>query len=134
MSIETLRADLARNIANIPADPIAAVRELWAFLEAATEEMADIDASLMDMAEEADDILQPETAQLFLVVVQGCRACIVELQKRIKPETDEDKKMLVDLKTLDGHCAAALGMIEEITIAPDPDESEDDEPEGADAG
>lgn len=136
MSIETLRADLARNIANskhLP--PAEAISEIWAFLETFVEETSEIDASLLELAENADDILQPETAQLFVVCLSGCRQVIAELRARIgKSKAAPDLKLLSQIADLDKHCIEGMRVIEEITIAPEEEEDDDgSDEEGEDA-
>lgn len=126
-NVSQLRADLLRNIKNIPSDPKAAIREMWAFLEVVVDEMEDMDGSIADMAEQADDLLQPETAQLFLIVCQGAKVVAMELARLMDPKVEGNAAKIAELHLLIKRADQALGVIDVITIAPREDEEDDDE-------
>lgn len=105
MSVETLKADLTANMRDLAsltamASPEEIVNHLknslWPFLEALTEELGEVDDCVADMIEGADDILQPETAEVFSAIIAGGIACAAALRARITRESDPALSKVVD--------------------------------------
>lgn len=98
---------------------------LWPFMEAAVDEIDDLDASLAEVAEASGDMLQPETAGVFARIIILGR----ELAKELKSRADLAPKLL----EFEALCSTAEGSLEEITVGQiNDDEEGDDDDEGDD--
>lgn len=136
-SIERLRKDMKESSEALtrlgaPGFPPPAIEDVVAFLqhtmwptiEAAVDEVAQIDECVEDLLNASEDILQPETAELFAALVVAGRAVATELTKRLGPGDAETRKLVsgfLDLAT------SAEAAIVEITVPEDEDEEDEDE-------
>lgn len=139
MSMETLKTDLAACIAsgkelvhsNSPGDIVAHLNHtLWPFIESLVQEASEIDDSVQDMYEHAEDILQPETAQLLGGVLAGAMVLVGELRQRC----GNDARLLKAISEWSEKAKLAAATIEEISIPPDDEEDEDTDDDGDDDG
>lgn len=127
MTLDTLKEDLERNRAAIPADAPQWAKDLWAFQEAVIEEMMDMDDAVCDLVERAADILQPETAELFATIISYGFAMVAQLTKRLKRGNPEDTKVARDLVQIKAALQNAVVVLKAIAAVRDPDEAEADE-------
>lgn len=138
MSLETLQADLAANIAETKklsalstSDEI--VRHLkdvlWPTLEAITEELAELDGCVGDMVNNAEDILQPETGAVFSAVVAGGVTVAAALKARLGPDEGQLSKVCDELIK---NCKNAEEILEEIVLDELPDDEDAEDGEGDD--
>jgi threonine dehydratase len=135
MSIESLKADLSANLQTLVAlDPATATagdlvkhlkETLWPFLESVVDETAEVDDCVADLISGAEDIMQPETAEVFAAVVAGAVAVAGALRKFITPETEPQLWKVVD--ELEKNCKSAETIMAEIVIDTGDDEDEDEE-------
>lgn len=120
--IETLRNDLHDIKTALPelGDPtkVWVSRTLLPFLESMVDQLSEIDESILDLVEQTEDILQPETAGVFAIVIQGCLATISHLGKRLK-KTAEDAALAKELARLKTACIQARELLVQITVAPE---------------
>lgn len=149
MSLEDLQTDLDDNIAAMaklaqqgplttPADITAHLeRTLWPFFKNVVAELSEMDSSIADLYQDAEDILQPETgAQLAAVLVTATGLITKQLVPRL--DKDKDRAVLVAIKQWLGLAKEAGDTIEQITIpeeaeaAEGPDDEEDDEEDDGD--
>lgn len=150
MSLEDLQADLESNLAAIhqlaAAGALTTAPEvvdhlakfLWPFMQNVVNEMAEIDAEVANAVYNADDHLQPETAeQLAAVIVIATGLIGKELQKRLDPKKPADAQVLVAIRDWAKLAKEAGEIIEEITVEPpegedDPDQVEAEMPDSED--
>lgn len=148
MSLEELKSDHAAVSAKLrdmnPA--LTTAPELVAFLrdefmplhENMIGELAEIDETVHDIYTGAEDILQPETGQLFAAVVGGAVGIINKLKAKLVSTNLDDAKLLKAIKEWEPLAAEAAETLNEITIPDDDedddaaDESDDDDDEGGD--
>lgn len=135
MSMESLRADLKSNLAELAAmDPMITTTPdllkhlkgtLWPFLESLTDETADIDECVGDMVDGADDILQPETAATFAAVLAGGVTIAAALKARITREAEPQLwKVIAEYEK---NCKSAEEILQEIVVDAG-DEIDDEDP------
>jgi len=143
MSLDELCSDLEANqtelekVQMFSADDVKKylASTVWPFLENVVAEIEDLDASLSDLVEKTEDILQPETAGIFAVVIQGCVQVMDELAKRLRPGNAGDQKWKVKLGELRKICNTAAETLQEITVMPDEaDDNTDNTEPGDDDG
>lgn len=137
MSIETLKADLKANtdtlfaldpMTTTPGDLVKHLREtLWPFLESVVEEAAEIDECVADIISGAEDILQPETAEIFAAIITGAIAVAAALKGRINRETDPGLYKVVE--ELERNCKAGEALMQEIVVDTGEDEEADEDDE-----
>lgn len=140
MSLEELEADLAANTAQVNAlgalttttDLVGFIKNtLWPFQQNLVGELSAMDGAMQDIVDGHEDILQEETAGLFAAVIAGANGLIAILEKRLK--LPEDTKLVKAIREWKKIAAEAGATIEEITVAAEPDDDEDDlEPEPGD--
>jgi len=142
MSIESLKADLSANVQTLialqpetttAADIVKHLKEtLWPFLESVVDESAEIDDCVADLISGAEDILQPETAEVFAAVIAGAVAVSDALKKFITREAEPQLYKVVE--ELEKNCKSAETIMAEIVIdTGDDEDDEGDEGEGDDA-
>ena len=152
MSIETLKDDLKANLSTLSliatpppgavatnADTLLVAEQLvrhlkdtlWPFLESVVDEVAEIDECVADVISGAEDILQPETAEIFAAIIAGAVACAATLKSRIDPAAEPQiYKMIAELEK---NCKTGESLMAEIVIDTGDDEAEeDDDDEGDD--
>ena len=125
MSLEDLRADLKRNIAEAAKltsfDQVRdhLINTLWPFIEAQLEVVEEIDDAVAEMTEQTEDFLNPETAGIIGALVQSGLHLAAELRKHSAGD-----ELLT--KRIDGHEALSqqvMEMLGQITMIPE-DETE----------
>lgn len=134
MTVEDLQADIERNIAELDARPLSTIDDVKAYLKdtvlplfAATgSALEEIDDDLSDLVEHADDILQPETAAVFALVIKGAVEVSDALRKRLRPNNENDAKWIKRLDQLRAVCETAGQRLLEITVQPEPEEDDVD--------
>lgn len=133
MSIETLQADLAANIAEAKKlsalstndEIVRHLKEvLWPTLEAITEEISELDGCVGDMVNNAEDILQPETGAIMSAVVAGAVTVAAALKARLGPDETQLAKVVSELVK---NCKHAEEILEEIVLDELPDDEDGDE-------
>lgn len=139
MSIETLKADAKAVGDQLDAmnSALTTAPELCDFLknnliplqQSIVAEMAEMDDTVRDVYEGADDILQPETGELLAAVVVGAMGIITQLKAKLDKANIADRKALAAIKEWEEIAKEAAATIEEITIPDDGDEDEDGEDE-----
>lgn len=137
MSIEDLESDLDANVAQLQSlssmstvgDVVDHLKKtLWPFLENVVKvELKEMDGSISDVVNNAEDILQPETGRLFSTVVLGGIGLVGELEKRLT-KSAEDTKILSGIREWQKYAQEATEVLSEIVLP----EEEDDEPETED--
>lgn len=136
MSLEDLKADLATNMkeasvmsAGVMANPADLLRHLqntlWPFLENLVGELEEIDDTVDDMYHSAEDILQPETAQLFATVIAGGMALVNELEKRLTMPADA--QIIAGIREWRRLAGESAQTIAEITVMPQADANQGDD-------
>ncbi len=137
MTIATLQSDMKRCLAELPAAglPEAVVlyfqKTVFPLIEAVVDEVNEVDQTVLDLVEQSEDILQPETAGIFLILIQHFQSTIKELVTRLDKKSPVDKKIAVDLTKYVAMCKNARQLIADIVVAHEeaPDEEEGDEPD-----
>lgn len=136
MSMDSLRADLKSNTAELAAmDPMTTTTSdllkhlkgtLWPFLESVTDEMSDIDECVGDMVADAEDILQPETAAVFVAITAGGATIAAALKARITREAEPQLWKIVT--EFEKNCQLADETLQEIVVdaGEEIDDDEDD--------
>lgn len=145
MSIETLKEDLKANLSTLavlktlPSDDttntvILHLQDtLWPFLEAVVDELAEIDECVADVISGAEDILQPETAEIFAAIIAGAVAVSAALKARVNRETEAPLAKVID--ELEKNCRAGEAIMAEIVIdTGDDDDGDADEDDEDDEG
>ena len=144
MSLDTLKSDLQANLANIaalqpelatPAECIALIREVWAFIESHVDETAEIDGCVSDLIEGAEDILQPETAAVFSAMATGGLVVATALKTRLNKAVPEEAELIKVADELIANCKTGGEILKEIVIDDtdaDDDDDEDDDADGDD--
>ncbi len=136
MSIEDLRADLATNLQQAKGlNAMSTLGDvtghlnntLWPFLENLVTELADVDEGLGDLYHGAEDILQPETGELFATVIAGASGLVGELEKRLV--LPADAKLFVAIKEWRRLAAESGQVLQEIVVQAADGNDEDDEEE-----
>lgn len=146
MSLDTLREDLDRNIAQLPTsitseagnaaanECLDLIRTMWAYQEALFDELGEMDDEIVALIEKSDDVLQPATAALFATIIVGCRGAIRVLAGRLT-KSDADRKIAAELAMLSQKCIDGEHKLNAITVAhaePEAEpEAEVDEPDDA---
>lgn len=148
MSIETLKQDLRENMAQLATlngltsneDLIKHLREtLWPTLESIVDELEEVDECVADLVSGAEDILQPETAQVFAAVIASAAVVAAALKVRIDPQADA--KLMHLVTELEANLKNANEIMQEIVIddgsdldeeGDDGDEEEDDDDDESD--
>ena len=133
-SIETLQSDLKTCVASLDAlGPLASVQDVVAHLkmsvypmiENVVTEVVEIDQITESLLNNAEDILQPETAQVFAGVLVGGAALCLELEKRLT--LPADAKLLAGIKEWRALAQQAGAVLDEITVVVEDEEDEDEE-------
>ena len=119
MSLDELRADLARNIKEAAGIADQTARQhlqntLWPFLEAMLEVVDEMDDAVAELVDQQDDYLQPETAGVFAAVIQSSLALTAELRKRIA-----EPALVEQITQHEQLCAQAVIILGEITMIPE---------------
>lgn len=129
MSLDELRADLKRNIAEAGRlTTVAELRDhlvntLWPTIEAIVEVTEEIDDAVGEMVDQVEDYLQAPTAAIFAALVQSSVAISDELRQR----APGDELLCKRLDAHDQICQQAMVALGEITmIAPEGEEGEGD--------
>lgn len=140
MSLDDLKADLQRNVADLEATTMYGVDDLkkylretlWPFLHVVVEEMEELDSDISDMVEGSEDILQPETAGIFAVVIVQAMDLCKELETRLRKNDVADQTVKKKVAQLRNVCGIAQQTLMDITVHPDPskDESNGNDPDG----
>lgn len=134
MSDSTLLADLEANLAEATklnelaqaSDLVKHLKNtLWPFLQTLVEEVTQIDQVVEDIVHEADDILQPETAEVFAALIVACRAMVTEFTPRV--DRAKEPKIFQGLQILAQLCNKAESTLDEVTVPPEDEEDGDDE-------
>lgn len=147
MSVHELRVDIDRAIADLPAVTLFSVDDvkkyltetLLPLLDSTCMEMEEHDediGGLMDIAEGDTDMLQPETAGIFALVIKAGLEVTAELAKRLRPGNAGDEKWKKKLAQMQQICKAAEAKLFEITVeeeAPDEDAPADAVPDNDNA-
>lgn len=132
MTMPSLRKDMAESAVKLETlgamssleEVVAFLKDtLWPTLEALSEETEQIDGCVEDLLNGSEDILQPETAQVFAAMVVSGRVIAGELRKRLRPEESALRSTLDEFERMATEATAAL---EEITIPDDDDADHDD--------
>jgi hypothetical protein len=119
------------NVASTIGDVVAHIQHvLWPYIRSVVEETIDIDEAVHDLVHETEDVLHPETAEVFAALVVGTQGLI----NHVLPSVDKDKdpKIYAGLMKLREIARRAGKVLDEI-VMPEVDE-EDDEHEGDDDG
>lgn len=143
MSVETLKADLKSNLETLRlmvpgvASPDELVRHLkdtlWPMLESIVEEVAEIDDCMNDIVSGAEDILQPETAEVFAGIIAGALAVAAALKMKVGNDTEEDRQLRKVIGELEANCRAGEELLKDVVIDPgDDDDGEDEETDDGD--
>jgi hypothetical protein len=100
-----------------PADIVAFLQmTFWPSVVALAEQTEEIDGCVEDILHAQEDILQPETAQVFAGIIAGGLVLVAELKKRLKAE---DTKIMAAIGEFEQLCARGEEALEEITIPDD---------------
>ena len=154
MSVQELRADIDRTIAELDGRAMFSVDDVKKFfadtvlplldqtcseLEAVDAEIAEHDEDidgLMNMAEGAEDMLQPETAGVFALVITACRELAKELASRLRPNNAGDEKWKKRVAQVNQFCQIAEDKLREITVEveEDPEQPAPDAPQNNNEG
>lgn len=135
MSVETLKADLKANLAELAqmseltvsaADILKHLKgTLWPMLEAVVDETSEIDDCVADMIAGAEDILQPETAEVFAAIIAGAKVAAAAVRTNIPKEQNPQLHKIMD--ELEKNLVAGEEIMKEIVIDPGDDADDDDE-------
>lgn len=136
MSVEDLQTDIDRNLADLDARALTSIDDVKAYLKdtvlalfkSVANTVEELDDDLSDLVEHADDILQPETAAIFALVVKGAIETSSALRKRLRPNNENDAKWVKRLDQLDKLCEQAGETLLQITVQPEEDEPDQDAP------
>src|SRR5262249_20279594 len=103
---------------------------LWPFLETVVTEVEEQDEIIEDLVQGATDILHPETARVFgMVIVTG-----LALAKSLEEARPGDSAVKKAIEQFRGFCKTASDTLEEITIPEDDAASGEDEDDDDDEG
>lgn len=133
MSIEALREDLKRNLAEARAcasweDLQKHLTEtLWPFLEGALDEMDEMDEAIAEVVDQQEDYVQPETAAVFAAVIQLGLQLGAELKKRHPNDTN----VAAAVEQYEQICQQAVEVLGQITMVPNEEDEDEDEDEAA---
>lgn len=143
MSLDTLKEDLKQNLATLTTmNELSSVGDvvnhlkntLWPTLESIVDELAEVDDCVADMVNNAEDILQPETAEVFAAVLAASAVVAAALKPMLDPAKDADMINLV--AELERNIKKANAIMQEIVIDDvdpeydDDDDDDDDDNEG----
>lgn len=143
MSLDTLKEDLKQNLATLTTmNELSSVGDvvnhlkntLWPTLESIVDELAEVDDCVADMVNNAEDILQPETAEVFAAVLAASAVVAAALKPMLDPDKDADMINLV--AELERNIKKANAIMQEIVIDDvdpeydDDDDDDDDDNEG----
>lgn len=99
--------------------------ELAPFMKCMVDEMGEQDGALADLFNDAEDILQPETAGLFAVLITTGRELLAKLEAVSKKAGD--LTTLAEIKAWREISKTAEEALEEITVPDDGDAEEADD-------
>lgn len=130
MSLDELRADLARNVREAqgildPATRAHLEQTLWPFLEAFMDQVEEIDDAVAELVNQQEDYLQPATAAVFAAVIQTG----LELANELKARAGGDPGIAKKIADHDQLCQAAIGLLGEITMVVGEDDDSEEEGE-----
>lgn len=128
MSLEDLRHDLVANLKESRGIADPATRQhlaetLWPFLEALVDIVEEIDDAVGELVHQQEDYLQPNTAAVFVAVIQSSLALAGDLKARAAGDPDISRR-ITEHEQL---CEAAAAILGDITMVPEGDEDEDEE-------
>lgn len=137
MSIEDLKADIERNVADLETRPLLTIEDVKTVLKdtvlplfkSVADEIEEIDDDLSDMVEHADSILQEEDATLFALVFKEAVGFAGALEKRLK-QNENDNRWRARLQQFQQLLQTASARLMEITVRPE--DEEDDDPDAPD--
>jgi hypothetical protein len=104
--------------------------DLVPFIESHINETAEIDVVVADMVEQADDVLQPETAAVFAGVIVGGRTMAAKLAEVLPKGPDGkplDAALAAQIEAFLPLATEAEELLEEITIQTEDDDVDPDE-------
>lgn len=106
--------------------------DIWPFIESLVGEVDEIDTVMAEVTNDEADIIQPETAQQFAVVIAGGLGMVAKVRElSLKDASGNilDAELANVLATYEAACAQATATLSEITANPDdPDSDEEDGP------
>lgn len=108
--------------------------QLVPFIEAHVAETTEIDNCVSELLDRTEDILQPETAQVFaaaFAVSRAVAAKLVEIMPKDEAGKAADPKVHELLQQWEAFTVGAERLLEEITM-PESDEDDEDEDPGED--
>lgn len=131
MSIEQLKEDLKAVIGRVPTGPLTTAAEiggylkndLLPFIESTVGEMEEMDGTIEDLVNQAQDVIHDATAQVFLGIITSGLLLVRELRTRV----GSDRRLLDACKEWEDLARQGSELLEDITIPDD----EDEEQEGA---
>ena len=134
MSIETLKQDLKQVTLAIQKDalgPLVSAEDLAKFLrdnllpwlEAAAEEVGEMDESIEDLVHQTPDVLHTDSSELFASVIAGGILLVNELRTRV----GNDGRLLKLIREWTVQAKQAGELLEDITIPDEDGEEEGDE-------
>ncbi len=139
MSIEDLKTDLASNKSNCkeliakgivtPMELARHMLDFWAFQENVITEIEDLDGTVRDLYDNAEDLLQPETSAVFAAIIAGGLGLINELEKRLTPADAKIRAAISEFKKL---AKEGGEILVEVTIPDDDDDDEEEDDEDED--
>lgn len=132
MSIEDLQSDLERNLTELDAQTFASLDDVKAYfkstiyplLASVSSELEEIDNDVADMVQQSEDILQPETAGLFAMIIGNAIQLCGALQKRLK-DNKNDAVWAQKIAQTMHICELGKNTLDQITVQPDADEDQD---------
>lgn len=146
MSIEDLQSDLERNLTELDDKLFMSLDDVKAYfkttiyplLASVGSELEEIDNDVADMVQQSEDILQPETAGLFAMIIGNTIQLCGALQKRLK-DNKNDAVWAQKIAQTMHICELGRNTLEQITVQPDaeeadPDADADDEPDVVERG
>ncbi len=135
MTLDTLKADLNRiALEELPAlaknpEPAAIVAHLidtmYPLMGQLADEIEEIDEAVEDLGADADDILQPESAEALGVVIVEGHVIVAELRKRLSA-TDDARLLKVCLQ-FEEHLKRASEVLEGVYVPQVEEEAEEDD-------
>jgi hypothetical protein len=139
VSIEDLQSDLERNLAELDNRAFTSFDDVRSWLRDTlfplmtnmTSEIEEIDNDVADMVQQSEDILQPETAGLFAMVIANCIQLAGALGKRLK-QNPNDQKWAAKIQQSLHVCELATKTLQEITVQPDAPDDDGESDEGDD--